>query len=146
METANQDTGPQRLALLSRFQQVAVAHQSAGAPMAVPELARCAKALKFKARSVTETWDGLAGLSVPAIVGMKDKAFIIVGKVGPDDILVQSPLVNRPQIVKRAGNARPNGALADSSEERSCSARVSLDETKMSLLLRYRQESLRRDE
>jgi subfamily B ATP-binding cassette protein HlyB/CyaB len=95
METANQDTGPQCLALLSRFHQVAVAHQSAGAPMAVPELARCAKALKFKARSVTETWDGLAGPPLPAIVEMKDKALIIVGKAGPDDIL-SSAAVGQP--------------------------------------------------
>src|SRR6185437_824058 len=107
MEAATQDTGLQCLALLLRFHQVAVdpaqiAHQLAGASMGVQEMLRCAKALKLKARSVTESWNGLANLPLPAIVEMKDGTFIIVGKVSADDVLVQSPSVNRPQIVKRA--------------------------------------------
>jgi ATP-binding cassette, subfamily B, bacterial HlyB/CyaB len=107
MEAATQDTGLQCLALLLRFHQVAVdpaqiAHQLAGASMGVPEMLRCAKALKLKARSVTESWNGLARLPLPAIVEMKDGSFIIVGKISADDALVQSPSANRPQIVQRA--------------------------------------------
>jgi subfamily B ATP-binding cassette protein HlyB/CyaB len=107
MEAANQDTGLQCLALLLRFHQVSVdpaqiAHQLSGAPMGVPEMLRCAKTLKLKARSVTETWEGLMKLPLPAIVELKDKTFIIVGKVTADDALVQVPSANRPQIIKRA--------------------------------------------
>jgi subfamily B ATP-binding cassette protein HlyB/CyaB len=107
MESATQDTGLQCLALLLRFHQVAVdptqlAHQLAGASMGVPEMLRCAKALKLKAKSVTESWDGLARLPLPAIVEMKDRTFVIVAKVSADDALVHSPSVNRPQIIKRA--------------------------------------------
>jgi ATP-binding cassette, subfamily B, bacterial HlyB/CyaB len=73
MEAATQDTGLQCLALLLRFHQISVdpariAHQMSGVPMGVPEILRCAKSLKLKARSVTETWDGLIKLPLPAIV------------------------------------------------------------------------------
>ncbi len=107
MKTADQDTGLQCLALLLRFHQVSVdptqiAHQLSGASVGVPEMLRCAKMLKLKARSVTETWSGLMKLPLPAIAELKDRTFIIVGKVTADDALVQIPSVNRPQIVKRA--------------------------------------------
>jgi subfamily B ATP-binding cassette protein HlyB/CyaB len=107
MEAVQKDTGLQCLALLLRFHQVAVdpaqiAHQFSGAAIGVPEMLRCAKDLKLKARVVTESWAGLGKLPLPAIVELKDKTFVIVGKVSADDALVQSPLQNRPQIIKRA--------------------------------------------
>jgi subfamily B ATP-binding cassette protein HlyB/CyaB len=107
METVPKDTGLQCLALLLRFHQVSVdpaqiAHQFSGAAIGVPEMLRCAKDLKLKARAVTETWAGLMKLPLPAIVELKDKSFIIVGKVTADDALVQNPAENRPQIIKRA--------------------------------------------
>jgi ABC-type bacteriocin/lantibiotic exporter with double-glycine peptidase domain len=42
---------------------------------------RCAKDLKLKARAVATDWAGLTKLPLPAIVELKDKSFIIVGKV-----------------------------------------------------------------
>jgi ATP-binding cassette, subfamily B, bacterial HlyB/CyaB len=63
---------------------------------------RCAKYLKLKARAVKENWAGLMKLPLPAIVELKDKTFVIIGKVTADDALVQNPLENRPQIIKRA--------------------------------------------
>jgi hypothetical protein len=107
METVQTDTGLQCLALLLRFHQVAVdpaqiAHQFSGASIGVSEMLRCAKDLKLKARAVTEDWAGLMKLPLPAIVELKDKSFIIVGKVTDDDALVQNPSENRPQIIKRA--------------------------------------------
>src|SRR6266567_8655237 len=107
METVQQDTGLQCLALLLRFHQVSVdpaqiAHQFSGASIGVPEMLRCAKDLKLKARAVTENWAGLMKLPLPAIVELKDKKFFIVGKVTADDALVQIPSENRPQIIKRA--------------------------------------------
>jgi subfamily B ATP-binding cassette protein HlyB/CyaB len=107
METAQKDTGLQCLALLLRFHQVSVdpaqiAHQFSGASIGVSEMLRCAKDLKLKARAVTESWAGLMKLPLPAIVELKDKTFIIVGKVTADDALVQNPSESRPQIIKRA--------------------------------------------
>jgi subfamily B ATP-binding cassette protein HlyB/CyaB len=107
METVQKDTGLQCLALLLRFHQVSldpaqIAHQFSGAPIGVSEMLRCAKDLKLKARGVTESWAGLMKLPLPAIVELKDKTFIIVGKVTAYDALVQVPSENRPQIIKRA--------------------------------------------
>jgi ATP-binding cassette, subfamily B, bacterial HlyB/CyaB len=107
METVLKDTGLQCLALLLRFHQVSadpaqIAHQFSGAPIGVAEMLRCAKHLKLKARAVTESWAGLMELPLPAIVELKDKTFIIVGKVTADDALVQAPSENRPRIIKRA--------------------------------------------
>ena len=68
----------------------------------VAEMLRCAKELKLKARAVSETWAGLARLPLPAIVQRRDDTFVIAGKIGADDILVQDPLQTTPQVVKRA--------------------------------------------
>jgi subfamily B ATP-binding cassette protein HlyB/CyaB len=107
MEIVRQDTGLQCLALLLRFHQVSVdpaqiAHQFSGASIGVTEMLRCAKTLKLKANAVTTTWQGLAKLPLPAIVELKDKTFVIVGKATDDDVLVQIPSESRPRIIKRA--------------------------------------------
>jgi subfamily B ATP-binding cassette protein HlyB/CyaB len=107
MEFALKDSGLQCLSLLLRFHQVAIdpvqiAHQFSGAPIGVTEMLRCAKQLKLRARAVTENWAGLMKLPLPAVVELKDKTFMIVGKVNADDALVQIPSENRPRIIKRA--------------------------------------------
>ena len=107
METVQKDTGLQCLALLLRFHQVSadpaqIAHQFSGAPIGVSEMLRCAKYLKLKARVVTDSWTGLAKLPLPVIVELKDKTFVIVGKVTAEDALVQIPSEYRPRIIKRA--------------------------------------------
>ncbi len=107
METTQRDTGLQCLALLLRFHQVSIdpaqiAHQFSGEPIGVPEMLRCAKDLKLKARAVDTTWTDLMKLPLPAIVELKDKTFLIVGKVTAEDALVQLPSESRPQIIKRA--------------------------------------------
>src|SRR5439155_25376900 len=62
---------------------------------------RCAKDLKLRARVVNENWEGLARLPLPGIVELKDKTFVIVGKVTAEDALVQVPCEGRPRILKR---------------------------------------------
>jgi subfamily B ATP-binding cassette protein HlyB/CyaB len=106
LETVQNDTGLQCLALLLRFHQLSVdpaqiAHRFSAAAIGVPEMLRCAKELKLKARVVSESWAGLMKLPLPAIIELKDKTFIIVGKVSAEDALVQSPAENRPRIIKR---------------------------------------------
>jgi subfamily B ATP-binding cassette protein HlyB/CyaB len=107
MEPERIDTGLQCLALLLRFHQVAVdptqiSHQFSGAPIGVTEMLRCAKQLKLRARAAAENWAGLMKLPLPVIAELKDKTFIIVGKVTAEDVLVQVPSENRPRIIKRA--------------------------------------------
>jgi ATP-binding cassette, subfamily B, bacterial HlyB/CyaB len=106
MEAVRQDTGLQCLALLLRFHEIAIdpaqiAHQFSGGAIGVEEMLRCAKSLKLKTKVVTSTWDKLPGLPLPAIVSMKDGTFIIVGRATASDVLVQSPLEPRPQVIKR---------------------------------------------
>src|SRR5436305_1315479 len=101
MEFAAQDSGLQCLTLLLRFHQVAIgpsqiSHQFSGA-IGVTEMLRCAKRLKLKARCVTSKWSALAKLPLPVIVELKDKSFIIVGKMSDEDVLVQAPSEPRPR-------------------------------------------------
>src|SRR5437660_130127 len=100
------DAGLECLALLLRFHQIAVdpaqiAHQFSGATIGVTEMLRCAKDLKLRARVVTENWEGLTKLPLPGIVELRDKTFVIVGKVTAEDALVQVPSEGRPRILKR---------------------------------------------
>ncbi|WP_316175739.1 MULTISPECIES: type I secretion system permease/ATPase [unclassified Bradyrhizobium] len=107
MDAGQRDTGLDCLTLLLRFHQVAIdpaqiAHQFAGEPIGVAEMLRCARQLKLKARAVRQNWDGLAKLSLPAIVVRPDGSFVILGQVTAEAALIQDPLVNRPQSIKRA--------------------------------------------
>ncbi|WP_315753310.1 MULTISPECIES: type I secretion system permease/ATPase [unclassified Bradyrhizobium] len=107
MEAGQRDTGLDCLTLLLRFHQVAVdpaqiAHQLAGEAVGVTEMLRCAKQLKLKARAVSQSWDGLRKLPLPAIVARSDGSFVILGQVTAEAALIQDPLVNRPQSLKRA--------------------------------------------
>lgn len=107
MGPGQRDTGLECLTLLLRFHQVAVdpaqiAHQFPGSTLGVTEMLRCAKQLKLKARAVAQDWAGLAKLPLPAIVERRDGRFVILGKVSEDGALVQDPLLNRPQVLKRA--------------------------------------------
>src|SRR5690349_12598712 len=117
MEVVRQDTGLQCLALLLRFHQVPadpaqIAHQLGGRLVGVTEILRCAKDLKLKARAVNETWRGLSRLPMPAIIQRRDETFVIAGKVGAEDILVQDPRQTAPQIIKRADfEANWNGCV-----------------------------------
>src|SRR5262249_14045831 len=107
MRGGQRDTGLECLTLLLRFHQVAVdpaqiAHQFAGSTIGVSEMLRCAKELKLKARAVAHDWTDLTKLPLPAIAERKDGRFVILGKVSGEGALVQDPLINRPQAIKRA--------------------------------------------
>ncbi|WP_315730384.1 MULTISPECIES: type I secretion system permease/ATPase [unclassified Bradyrhizobium] len=106
MEAERADTGLACLTLLLRFHQVAVdptqiAHQFPGGPIRVGEMLRCARQLKLKARVTRETWKGLAKLSLPAIVERNDGSYVVIGQFNDEAALIQDPLVNRPQSIKR---------------------------------------------
>jgi len=107
MVSEQEDSGLQCLTLLLRFHQVSVdpsqvSHQFPGSPIGVTEMLRCAKQLKLKAQAVTATWEQLSNLPLPAIVELKDRTFLIVGKVTDEGALVHRPSVGRPEVFKRA--------------------------------------------
>jgi subfamily B ATP-binding cassette protein HlyB/CyaB len=100
------DTGLQSLALLLRFHGVAVdtaqiGHQFAGAPIRVPEMLRCAKTLKLKARLVMADWAQLKKIPLPAIVELQNNGFGILGKLSGDSALIHAPAIGRPQSLSR---------------------------------------------
>ena len=107
MEPEHIDTGLQCLTLLLRFNQVAIdptqiAHQFSGTPIGVTEMLRCAKQLKLKRKSCYGKLGRPDGAPLPSSAELKDKTFLVVGKVTADDVLVQLPSENRPRIIKRA--------------------------------------------
>jgi subfamily B ATP-binding cassette protein HlyB/CyaB len=100
------DTGLQSLVLLSRFHGIAVdvaqvEHQFAGVRIKIPEMLRCAKTLKLKARVVTADWAYLQKVQLPAIAECSNDGFVIIGKASEEGALIHAPSIGRPQAVSR---------------------------------------------
>jgi subfamily B ATP-binding cassette protein HlyB/CyaB len=104
--------GPERsgldsLVLLLRFLGIPadaaqIAHRHGSDAFGIPEMLRCAKELKLKARAVTASWARLAKMPLPAIAERKDGGFFILGRVSLDGALVQDPVLGRPQALTEA--------------------------------------------
>jgi subfamily B ATP-binding cassette protein HlyB/CyaB len=100
------DQGLAALVALLRFHGVGadpeqIRHRFGATPIGVGEMLRCAKELGVKARSVSTRWERLAKTPLPCIAALKDGGFLILGKVGDDKALVQSPTSPRPSIMTR---------------------------------------------
>jgi subfamily B ATP-binding cassette protein HlyB/CyaB len=100
------DQGLAALVALLRFHGVGadpeqIRHRFGATAIGVGEMLRCAKELGVKARSVSTRWERLAKTPVPCIAGLKDGRFLILGKVGDDKALVQSPTSPRPSMMTR---------------------------------------------
>jgi subfamily B ATP-binding cassette protein HlyB/CyaB len=101
------DTGIAAFILLLRFHGIAadpaqLAHKFGGAAFGASEMLRCAKELELKARLVESDWERLSDTPLPAIAGRRDGGFFILGKISGDTVLVQDPVVGRPQILPKA--------------------------------------------
>jgi subfamily B ATP-binding cassette protein HlyB/CyaB len=88
-----------------------LAHQY-GEAIGIPEMLRCAKELKFKARCVESTWERLARTALPAIAQRRDGSFFLLSRAGNDQVLILDPAVGEPQILGREPFEREwNGRL-----------------------------------
>ncbi len=101
------DDGLIALLFILRGQGVSVVpeqiqHQFPGRPIGVPEMVRCAKSLGLKAQSITTSWERLANTPMPVIAAMRDGSFLVLGRCGDDQILVQAPNAPRPSVMSRA--------------------------------------------
>ena len=100
------ESGLGALVLLLRFHGVAVDPEQIrhrfGTDIGVSELLRCAKELGLKARSFQSNWGRLTKTPLPGIAVLRDGCFILVGKAGEDQVLVQNPLSPRPILMSRA--------------------------------------------
>src|SRR5438309_9408774 len=100
------DPGLGALVALLRFHGVGVdpgqiRHRVGAKAIGVEEMLRCAKELGIKARAATTRWERLGKTPLPAIAVLKDGGFLILGKVGDDKIVVQSPVSPRPTQLAR---------------------------------------------
>ena len=100
------ESGLGALVLLLRFHGIGadaeqIRHRF-GANIGVPEMLRCAKELGLKARSYQSSWSRLTKTPLPGIAVLRDGCFLLVGKAGEDQVLVQNPLSPRPILMSRA--------------------------------------------
>ena len=99
-------SGLAALVLLMRFHGVGadpeqIRHRF-GNEIGVAEMLRCSKEFGLKARSYHSTWGRLANTPLPGIAVLRDGRFLIIGKAGEDQVLVQDPLAPRPALMNRA--------------------------------------------
>jgi ATP-binding cassette, subfamily B, bacterial HlyB/CyaB len=104
--TAADDPGLSVLVTMLRFQgigadPVQLRHRFGHGAVGVPEMLRCAKELGLKARSYKTTWTRLASTPMPSIAVLRDGGFVVVGKVGEDKAIVQSPKSPQPSLMTR---------------------------------------------
>ncbi len=98
------DTGLACLVLIAKYHGIAVdpaqikhAFAIDADGMSSMEILRVAKELKFKAKNVNITFEKLQKLPLPAIVGLKDR-FFIIAKTENEQVLVLNPEENKPRI------------------------------------------------
>jgi subfamily B ATP-binding cassette protein HlyB/CyaB len=101
------DTGLASLVMLLRFHGVAIdpqqlQHQFGGVSIGSTEMLRAAKELKLKARTITSDWARLTQTPLPAIAETRAGGFLIIGKIVEETVLIQDPLIGRPQTLNRA--------------------------------------------
>jgi subfamily B ATP-binding cassette protein HlyB/CyaB len=100
------DPGLSVLVTMLRFQGIGadpeqLRHRIGHGTIGVPEMLRCAKELGLKARSYKTSWSRLASTPMPGIAVLRDGGFIVVGKVGDDKAIVQSPQSPQPSLMTR---------------------------------------------
>jgi ATP-binding cassette, subfamily B, bacterial HlyB/CyaB len=103
------DTGLASLVLMLKFLGIAadpdqIRHQysKSGNSLTSNDILRCAKHMEVKARAMSTKWARLSKLHLPAIAENKQGEYVILGKVGDDEVLIQDPNKGRPSTLSRA--------------------------------------------
>jgi subfamily B ATP-binding cassette protein HlyB/CyaB len=101
------DPGLIALVMLLRFHGIGadpaqIRHQCGAAAIAPADMIRCAKVFGLKAREIKSSWARLSSTPLPAIAVLKDGGFLLLGKVGDDKAVVQSPKTPRPELMSRS--------------------------------------------
>ena len=100
------DSGLAALVLLLRLHGVGadaeqIRHRF-GDDIGVQEMLRCAKEFGLKARVYRSKWQRLANTPLPGIAVLRDGGYLLLGKAGEDQVLVQNPSLPRPMLMSRA--------------------------------------------
>jgi ATP-binding cassette, subfamily B, bacterial HlyB/CyaB len=78
-----------------------IRHRLGARAIGIPEILRCAKEVGVNARVVSTRWERLAKTPMPAIATLNDGRFLILGKIGDEKIIAQSPTSPRPTMMSR---------------------------------------------
>ena len=113
------DTGLIGLVMLARFHNIAadadqLAHdfRESGKNLTVPQILLAAKQLGLKAKLVRTDLSRLPQTPLPAMAIDSDGHFFILARVDAEQVLIQDPRVERPQVLSTAEfTARWNGEL-----------------------------------
>ena len=105
-KSAAPNSGLAALVLLLRFHGIgadpAQIRHRFGDNFGVPEMLRCAKEFRLKARSYQSNWRRLVKTPLPGIAALRDGSFLLLGKASEDQVLVQNPLSPQPALMSRA--------------------------------------------
>ena len=101
------ESGVLALAILLRCHGIAaepgqIRHRLGIARIGVADMLRCAKVFRLKARVQKTSWERLAVTPLPGIAVLRDGGFLILGKVADGKLLVQWPMVPRPETMTQA--------------------------------------------
>ena len=102
---ASANSGLGCLVLLLRFHGIGadpeqIRHRF-GVDIGVTEMLRCAKQFGLKARIYRSNWQRLTKTPLPGIAVLRDGRFLILAKASHDQVLVQDPLLPRPNLMSR---------------------------------------------
>src|ERR1700680_577573 len=89
--TGPNDPGLVALVMLLRFHGIGadpaqIRHQCGTAVIGTADMIRCAKEFGLKARELKTSWARLVTTPLPAIAALKDGGFLLLGKVGGDNV------------------------------------------------------------
>ena len=105
-KSAAPNSGLAALVLLLRFHGIgadpAQIRHRFGDNFGVPEMLRCAKEFRLKARSYQSNWRRLVKTPLPGIAALRDGSYLLIGKASEDQVLVQNPLSPQPALMSRA--------------------------------------------
>jgi subfamily B ATP-binding cassette protein HlyB/CyaB len=113
------DAGLLGLVMLARFHNIAadadqLAHdfREPGRQFGVPQILLAARQIGLKAKQVATDAARLAQTPLPALAIENDGSFVILARVDEQQVLIQDPRVERPQVLSLAEfEARWNGQL-----------------------------------
>ena len=100
------DPGLSVLVALLRFHGIGadaeqLRHRFGTGQIGAQEMLRCARDFGLKARAYRTSWERLATTPLPGIAVLRDGSFLLLGKIGGEEAVVQSPMEALPRLMKR---------------------------------------------
>ena len=108
ISTSAIDTGLTSIVMVARLQDVSadpqqLQHQfvESGEQFDEALILRAAKFLGLRAKAFGSNWDRLRKSAMPAIAGVKNDRFVVVGRMVDDEILIQDPAERAPRKLSK---------------------------------------------